>query len=67
MTAARDPAPPPAPPAPEPAARKHYCPCGRYLGEGTADRGYLMVKCQGCGVWRKLVFTVTESVVHSGK
>lgn len=36
------------------APRKLVCPCGRYLGETTARSGYIIVKCQGCGKWRRI-------------
>lgn len=41
------------PPTPE---RKNYCPCGRYLGGSTATNGHMMVKCERCGVWRRVEF-----------
>jgi hypothetical protein len=40
-----------------PLPRKYYCACGRFLGEGTVTSGYLVVKCQKCGYWRKLDFS----------
>lgn len=36
--------------------RKHQCACGRYLGESTAQSGYIVVKCPKCGKWRRLDF-----------
>ena len=41
-----------------PLPRKHHCVCGRYLGESTARSGYIVVKCQGCGQWRRVDFGV---------
>lgn len=38
------------------APRKHYCPCSRFLGESTAREGYFLVKCGGCGKWRRVEF-----------
>lgn len=44
------------PAAPAPLVRKFRCLCGRFLGEGTASRGWIVVKCPSCGAWRRLVF-----------